>query len=480
MAWFAGDFRAYALWPWPGRLVAIAAGLAVGVWAAAISQAGPIVPSFARPEDQARFRVSTFSSGLAFPTSMTTLPDGSLLVATSAGGTSWASNYLFASTSSALVRLVDGNHDGVADGPPQVMAANLPGLLSSVRRVGDLVFATSSQEGAEGITILRTGSSASDPLTVAGRLSFSFPANFGHTTYALAARAGANGGVELYFNVGARGNDVATPETATVGFTPALGAAFAGGPASVQLVADSLHRVLIADSGSSLSVSAPQQIASGLRNAAGMAFDSAGNLYVQDNGIDASGHTSLSADELNMISAAQLGQVVPDFGFAATYVDYATGETVGPTAGVTAPLAVFRPIAGEKSEGAVEVAFAPASFPGEFAGGLFVPFSGKFNQGRENNDENPLVFVDPTTASSFHFIANQTMGHPNGVLATADALYLSDLNYTGAFFGTVDGVPADQGGVIYRIVAVPEPATWLLLGIAALLLAPRGRSCLSG
>lgn len=442
--------------------------------AGGLAHAGPVVPALARPQDEARFRITTFASGLAFPTSMAGLADGSLLVGTSSGGTSWASNYLFASPSGALVRLVDADHDGVADGPPQVMAAGLPGIVSSVRRVGGLVFATSAQGGAEAITILRTGSSADTPLSVAGRLSFSFPAGFSHSTYALAARVGPGGAVELYFNVGARGNDVSTPANVTVGLTPGLGAAFASGPGSAALAADAIHRVVITDSGSSISVSAPRQIASGLRNAAGMTFDPAGNLYLQDNGLDGPGGASLSADELNMIPAADVGAVVPDFGFAATYVDYATGATVGPTAGITAPLAVFRPLAGEKSEGAVELAFAPASFPSEFAGGLFVPFSGKFNQGGVNNDENPFVFVDPATGGTFHFIANQTMGHPNGVLATADALYLSDLNFTGAFYGSVDGVPADQGGVIYRIVAVPEPTAGLLLvlGFVALLIGP--------
>lgn len=50
---------------------------------------------------------------------------------------------LFGSTSGRLVRLIDADGDGVADGPPQVLASggNLPGLVTSVRRVGELVIA---------------------------------------------------------------------------------------------------------------------------------------------------------------------------------------------------------------------------------------------------------------------------------------------------------------------------------------------------
>ena len=426
--------------------------------------AGPVAPALARPEDQARFRLTTFGTGLAFPTSMATLSDGSLLVATSTGGTSWASHSIFASTSASIVRLVDADGDGVSDGAPQVLAAGLPGLLTSIRRVGDLVVTLSSQTGAEAVTIFRTGASPSDPLTPAGRLAFTFPSGFEHTTYALAARPAVGGGVEVYFNVGAQSNNASTPETTTVGLLASSGASFSAAFSTFQLAADSIHRVVITDNVTSLSVSPPTQIARGLRNAAGMTFDAAGNLYLEDNGIDTPSNRSVSysADELNIVTAGQLGQSVPNFGFADTFVEYATGATIGPTFGVTAPLVAFRPIRGEKSEGAVELAVAPAAFPSEFTGGVFVAFSGAFGQGGVNNTENPVAFVDTATNTFFHFIENQVMGHPNGLLSTSDALYISDLNSTGAFYGTVDGVPADQGGVIYKIVAVPEPSALAL------------------
>jgi hypothetical protein len=268
----------------------------------------------------------------------------------------------------------------------------------------------------------------------------------------------------------------ATSGTATIGIAGTAGVAFAGPAASFQLAPESIHRVVLTPSGTTFTVSAPEQIARGLRNAAGMVFAPNGDLLLNDNGSDRPDNSavSLSADELNRIAEADLGVVVPNFGFSATYVDYATGDTVGPTAGVTAPLAAFRPLDGRKSEGAVELALAPASFPAEFTGGVFVPFSGVFNAGGAANDENPLVFVDPGSGVYFHFLANGHMGHPNGLLSTADALYMTDLSITGAFGGVRDGIPADQSGAIYRIVYVPEPAA-LALALMGVVLASAAR-----
>lgn len=447
------------------------------VWSGSTAAlAETVLPALARHEDQARFRVTAFATGLAYPTSMATLADGSLLVATSDGGTDWQANSLFASPRGALVRLVDADGDGVADEPPQTMAADLPGLVTSVRRVGDLVFALSSKAGQETVTILRTGASAVAPLTAAGRLSFTFSAGFEHTTYALAARATPDGDVALYFNTGSRQNSISTPADVRVDIAVGDGAAFEGS-GSRSLAADSISRVIVRDAGTSLTVSAPEQIARGLRNAAGMVFDDAGDLWLQDNGIDMEGNrgVSFSADELNRVHAADVGVSVPTFGFADTYVRYSDGQTVGPTEGVTLPLAAFLPIDGRKSEGAVELAFAPGTFPADFAGGLFVPFSGVFNRGGPANDENPVVFVDPATGDRFHFIESGVMGHPNGLLAADSGLFITDLNPTGRFGDpiatdgaalTLNGIPADRAGVIYlvspTVAPVPEPSTWAM------------------
>ncbi len=178
--------------------------------------------------------------------------------------------------------------------------------------MGELVIALSSQTGAEAVTFWRTGLTPGAPLTYAGRIGLTFPAGAEHTTYALAARQApdAHSDVEVYFNIGAAANSVATPPTSTVALT---GSGLTFTPAAV--VADSIHRLRVSDSEAGLAVSTPQQIARGLRNAAGMTFDAGGDLYLQDNGIDTEGNrgVSFSADELNRIPAATLGQTVLDF-----------------------------------------------------------------------------------------------------------------------------------------------------------------------
>lgn len=467
--------------PAPARDLLTAALVLVPLWQVSVGYGEVLSPPLARAQDRARFRVSVFATGLAFPTSMAQLADGSLLVATSQGGTDWLDNSIFASKSGSLVRLIDADRDGMADGPPQTLAANLPGLVTTVRREGNLVFAVSLQRGQQAITIWRTGTSPSDALQPAGRLSFTVPSGFEHATSALATRPAAGGGVEVYFNVGSQANAVSTPPSTTVGIAATAGASFTGG-ATFQLAADSVHRLTVFDDGGTITVAPPQQIARGLRNAAGLVFDAQGNLWLQDNGSDdrVTG-VALAADELNMIPAADIGSAVPNFGFATTYVDYATGNLVGPTAGVVEPLVAFLPVAGERSEGAVELALAPASFPGDLAGGMFVPFSGLFNQGGVNNDENPLVFVNTADNTYFHFIENQIMGHPNGLLSTSEGLYLSDLNHLGLFgnfMNTSPAVPADQQGMIYLITYVPEPSTiaGMLIGLACLSFGLRRRS----
>jgi hypothetical protein len=94
---------------------------------------------FVDPHD---FRITTFATGLNFPYSMVQLSDGSLLLATSRP----AEGNLFDSTGE-LLRLVDADHDGVADGPGTVLFSGLPGVLTAIRQAGNLFFVTSSAGG---------------------------------------------------------------------------------------------------------------------------------------------------------------------------------------------------------------------------------------------------------------------------------------------------------------------------------------------
>ena len=172
-------FGGRALVRWlPGLTVALA--LSPVVLAPAAQAESPPTLTLNRPQDQSRFRVTTFASGLSFPTSMASLADGSLLVATNNGPS------IFGSPTGNLLRLVDSDDDGIADGAPTVLATGFPGSVTSVRRVDDLVMALSSTQ--ERISLWRTGATPSSPLIPAGSLNFSFPGGFSHSTYALAAR----------------------------------------------------------------------------------------------------------------------------------------------------------------------------------------------------------------------------------------------------------------------------------------------------
>lgn len=426
--------------------------------------------TLSRPEDQSKFRVTTFASGLSFPTSMTTLADGSLLVASNTGTS------LFTSTGT-LIRLVDLDNDGITDGEPITLASNLPGVVTSLRRAGDLIVALSAEGGNETISLFRTGASATEQLKPAGKIHFSFPDNFEHTTYALAVRPSASepSATEVYFNIGAKTNASSTPNSETVGI--------AGDGTNIimpltQLVADSVHRITLRAGQLATQLEASTQlIATGLRNAAGMIFGAEGDLYIQDNGIDTpeNRNISLSADELNRIQASDIGSTVPDFGFASTYISAETGATISngavacadicPVPGVTEPLVAFRPINGERSEGAVELALAPKGFGTDFDGGVFTSFFGMWTGGTAN-EENPVVFANPATGDYFHFIPNQLLGHPNGLLSTEDSLYVSDLDYGGYLNGPTNGTIYQIKGQEIRNAPGPLPILGLISAAA--------------
>jgi len=410
-----------------------------------VKQPQPFAIGGDRSVNPVDYRITTFASGLNYPHSMQQLSDGSTLVSTSdpvPGGN-------FYDSTGTLLRFVDANGDGVADGPGQVMYSGLPGTLTAMRTAGDLVFVTSSQTQSESIWVLRMGAAPSDPYTLVGTLYFAFPtASWEHTTFATAVRdtpGGPSGEYDLFFNVGSEHNDA--PTTDSVGLS---------GLISGTLQGNSIYKVTVQDTSASVNVTNLTQIAKGLRNAAGMAFDQNGNLYFEDNGIDLPSYQDepLSVDKINMIPAAQIGKKVPDYGFPFTYVAYRTGQRVGKS-GVP-PLVTFQPwpdpYTGSESEGPSEIAFAPAGFPQGMNNGIFVGFHGRFDLGGLANEENPLVFYNQTTGRYFDFIGNNepNIGHLDGLLSTSNALFIADLSSNGDLF-TQQGTGA---GVIYEIQAV--------------------------
>jgi glucose/arabinose dehydrogenase len=397
----------------------------------------------------ANFRVTVFASGLDFPLGMARLPDGSLLIATSQGAN------LFSSTG-GLQRFVDANDDGVADGPGMVLSSGLPGTQSAVRVAGNLVFVTGQ---AKPITILRLGATPTSPLVFVGRLGIAYPGSWYHPNSALGVRntPGRTNAYDLLFQLGSDSNYGLTTRTA------ALTNSNVGGAEGV-LHGDSFYLLTIEDHGTNVTATNLTQLGSGLRNPAGFAFQVAtGDLYFQDNGIDGfvDPNEPTSADELNYIARSDLALNVGNFGFPTNYTEYRTGALIG-GAGIQ-PLIAFQPIpdpsTGHESEGANDIVFAPPAFPDGLNTGVFIGFHGRFNAGGTNNEENPVVYADPSTKAYFHFIAGQQpgIGHLDGLLATRDSLFVADLVSTG---NTGNGPGA---GVIYQIKSLVRPPPPILI-----------------
>ncbi len=397
--------------------------------------------------DPSRFQITEFASGVPYPTSMVELSDGSILAATNALGSYVASD-------GKLLRLVDQDGDGRADdiapvaivrrvgGSRLPVYVDLPGAVVQMRRASGLLVLTARQQMRTQIVVLREPPIPGDPYTWLGAVRLEFPEDHLHDTYAIALRSGpAEGSTEVYFNVGSGLN--AEADTTRIE---------AAGLVDADLVTGSVYGMTLVDDGRRVEVTDLRLIATGLRNAAALAFHpTTGDLYLQDNGMERDDDIDepVNADELNVIAADRLGVEVPDFGYPDQYVAYRTGERVGTTAEM--PIVAFQPIGTSEAQGAAEFTFAPAGFPPPFDEGILIGFHGTYQEGGLANDENPVLWVDPDTAAVLEFIPNDApqIGHPDSLLATHDSLYVADLSPA----GPISGGSAD--GVIYRIAALP-------------------------
>jgi glucose/arabinose dehydrogenase len=389
------------------------------------------------------FRVTVFASGLDFPLGMAKLSDGSLLVAISQGVD-------FFNSTGKLLRFVDTNDDGIADGPGSVLYSGvLPGSQTAVCVGGELIFVTGQ---AKPITVLRSGASPVLPLSFVGRITIKYPGSWYHPNSALGIRntPGRTNSFDLLFQLGSDSNFAVTTRTATLTNENIPGA-------SGILAGDSFYMLTIQDHGTNVTATNLTQIGSGLRNPAGFAFHpTTGDLYFQDNGIDGlmDFNEPLSADELNLIARTNLGGSTLYFGFPTNYTEYRTGKIIGDAG--QQPLVAFQPIpdpfTGRESEGANNIVFAPPGFPDGLNTGILVAFHGRFNAGGTNNEENPLVYANPAAGTYFHFIQGQQqgIGHLDGLLATGDSLFVADLVATG---NTGNGAGA---GVIYQIKSLAQ------------------------
>ncbi len=393
------------------------------------------------PDD---FAITTFAEDLNYPVGMVELPDGSLLVAVSTGGS------FFSSPSGQILRLVDADDDGVAESRTVLLERLRIGGPSALRMAGDLLFV--SGQGTP-ITILRLGPAPDYEVTEVGRLFIGYSGSWLHKQSALQARLAPDSAdiYELYFPLGSKVNFGRTTTTLSL----------SGLGLSSSLAGDAIHRVRFRDDGDTLTGIDHTQIATGLRSASGLAFDPRnGDLYFEDNGIDGLTETieAHSADEINVIPLDQIGGDIEDFGFPDNYIAYRTGEFVG---GQGVPsLFAFTPLPdpanGSESEGPNEITFAPPGFPPGLNHGLFVGFHGQFSKGGLANEENPLVYADSQTGEYFHFIGNDepAIGHLDGLLATGNKLYAADISSQGGF-----GSSAQNSGVIYLIRYTGDPPT---------------------
>lgn len=389
------------------------------------------------------FRITTFASGLDFPLSMAELPDGSLII-TAVQSTS------FYSGTGTLLRLTDTNQNGVADAPGTVLYSGLPTTVTAVRVAGSLVL---TESVATSITVLRMGATPSSPLTLVGTITPVMNINRSHPNSALAVRRtpGFTNRYDVLFQIGSEFNFAASSSTVPLTNSNIPGAQGALNGDALQMI------TLIDDGGTNVSATNLTQLATGLRNAAGFAFRPAtGDLYLQDNGIDGlvNGNEPLSADELNFIARTNIGGVIENFGYPTNYTSYRSNVFVG-GAGI-APLVAFQPVPlpfGAESEGANDLAIAPPGFPDGLNTGVFLGFHGRFNVGGTSNEENPLVYADPSTGNYFHFIRGQQagIGHLNGLMSTRDSLFVADLSTNGNIFS------ATSTGAIYQIKSLVTP-----------------------
>lgn len=402
--------------------------------------------------DTTAVRLTTFAEGLNYPVGMAALPDGSVLVAVSTGPS------FFGSSAGQLLRLIDDDGDGRVD--RQEVLADVPvGRLSSVRRASDLVVVTGQRTP---IMFYRLTAEPAYALAEVGRLTIDYGGSWLHPHSTLAVRLAPDeaGRYDVVFPVGSAENFAAA--TRTLPFTSTFGL-------DGTLAGDALHRLQVTLGDDGLTDGTITQLATGLRSAAGLAFHpAAGDLYLQDNGIDGleDANEPHSADELNVIPASEIGGAIEDFGFPENYTAYRTGTFVGGEG--RPPLVAFQPIpdpeTGAESEGANDIAFAPPGFPEGFNTGLFVGFHGRFFGGGVANEENPLVYVDLDVGTYVHVVGvdEPGVGHLDGLLATDSSLFVADMAPSGSLREDGRGT-----GVIYQFRARPARTTAREAGVAS-------------
>lgn len=443
------------------------------------------------PAFENRFRITEFATGLDFPNGIVQLNDGSMVVGTTIVPSDTNEGFFDARGRGQLVRLQDTSGDGIADTRTilydgTIAGNSLPGGISAIRAINDYLFVTTVGTNRDRISVFqqRTDLNAKE-LAFKGYLDFSFPADTYQSTSALAIRQTGAQQFDLFFNLGANVNNQASAPGA-ISISGKNGITLP----STNLTGDSIYKLPITV-GSDLSFARPTVVANGLRNAAALEFDKTGDLYIGDNGIDSitnvALYESLTADELNRLTLAQLGNSdVENFGFPAYGAKYGSpGVFVDGEDRIVSikdpsfldSLAIFQPIdeptIGSQSTGVATIAFAPTAFPAGLNNGLFLGFFGRFTYQPGDDLKNPLVYYDSVTKQYSHLLSTNrsggNFGHFGSLLATENSLFATDI---GAGSGLLFFRPGSGLGKVYQIQAiqaaeaVPEPATMLGTAIA--------------
>lgn len=390
-------------------------------------------PVFGPDVDASQFVVTPFATQLSFPQSMISLPGGGIAVQTSAPF-----------SNGVLLHMTDSNSDGIADQQSTLYTTPLgEGALTQLAQVGN--FYIQGNYGAHSIVIL--GSNFME----AGRLTLDYgPDLWWHDTMGFVVRPtpGQSGFYDLVFNVGSQFD--ADASVLPVGLSNLM---------TGSLNPDSLYMVTLDLRGATPVGSNLTQVASGIRNSFGMAFDADGNLWFTDNAMDgdpfppqAEELNQIPVDVLNALQAGAPGVTPPDFGFPTCFPNYFTGSH--DVTGCTEPVQSFLPFQGMYSQGATQITFAPAGFPAPFNNGIFIAFAGN-----PPGQRNPLIFYNLATGEYTHFLLGGTGAlRQTGLLATTDSLFISDF----------------LSGEIFQITATtPEPGTFAFAALALTVLAAR-------
>jgi glucose/arabinose dehydrogenase len=403
----------------------------------------------------------TIASGLEFPYGMAAIGNGSILFGESTPQTVFG---VEGGPSVGSVWMLPKQPDGSFAAPLPVITG-LSGPVTDVRVSPDgLILVDSGAASGRSMTLYNSS------YQQIGALNFTYPTqNWEHSVGMSAIAPQGNGTDRVFFIVGAEGDTTKTTDQVTT-----------SGLFSSTLNADSVYMIDLKVSGNSVqALSSPVQVAAGLRNPFGLTLDSAGDLIIGDNGQDGPHVVNqLSADTLNVIPAADLGNTLFDFGFPNSYTDFATGMRVNGDPGATDPLVSFLPIPNsmsqlQYSEGLAGMAYAaPGEFPFVGAlGGEFIGFHGVKNGTGPANYDAAFLYYDFASGKYTAIVDDGTagVGHLDTAFVLGSSLFLADFSTA----GIVDGVGGDNSGAIYQFdfTATPEPGTQGLVAAALLAVA---------